>query len=48
LIEVWMGHRDFAATIEAGEITIEGDVALARAMPTWFRLNTFVEMEQSA
>jgi DNA-binding HxlR family transcriptional regulator len=48
LIEVWMGHRDFATAIHGGEISIEGAAALARAMPTWFRLNTFVEMERSA
>jgi DNA-binding HxlR family transcriptional regulator len=48
LIEVWMGHRTFSSAIQAGEIAIEGPTALSRAMPTWFRLNTFVEMERSA
>ncbi|HKY35418.1 MAG TPA: helix-turn-helix domain-containing protein [Polyangiaceae bacterium] len=48
LIEVWMGQRNFAAAIQSGEVSVEGAAALARAMPTWFRLNTFVEMERSA
>jgi len=48
LIEVWMGERDFAAAIQAGKIAVEGPTALARALPSWFRLNTFVEMERSA
>lgn len=46
LTEVWMGHRDFATAIRAREIVIEGDGTLARALPTWFKLNLFVELER--
>jgi hypothetical protein len=45
LTEVWMGHRDFASVIRARELTIEGPSALSRALPTWFQLNVFVELE---
>jgi DNA-binding HxlR family transcriptional regulator len=48
LIEVWMGHRDFAGALGSGEITVEGPAALARAFPAWFHLNIFVELERGA
>jgi DNA-binding HxlR family transcriptional regulator len=46
LIEVWMGQRDFTSVIESGEVRIEGRAALARALPSWFRLSMFVELGQ--
>lgn len=48
LIEIWMGERDFAQTIASGEVVVQGKAELARALPSWFRLNTFVEMERSS
>jgi DNA-binding HxlR family transcriptional regulator len=46
LTEVWMGHRTFAAVQRAGELSIEGPAGLARAFPTWFRLNVFVQLDE--
>ncbi|HMJ15601.1 MAG TPA: helix-turn-helix domain-containing protein [Polyangiaceae bacterium] len=46
LTEVWMGYRDFSSVIRSGELTIEGPSALARALPSWFQLNVFVQLEQ--
>jgi hypothetical protein len=46
LIEVWMGHRTFSAVIRAGDVTVEGPRELARAFPTWFRLNVFTELDR--
>lgn len=46
MIEIWMGHRDFAAAIRGGDVQVVGPTRLARALPKWFRLNTFVEMER--
>jgi len=46
LIEVWMGHRTFSAAIRAGDVTVEGPRELARAFPTWFRLNVFTELDR--
>lgn len=48
LIEVWMGHQDFRTVVGSGQLTIEGPTALARGLPTWFRLNVFVELDRSS
>ena len=48
LTEVWMGGRSFAAVLRSGDLSIEGPTGLARAFPTWFRLNVFVQLEQEA
>jgi DNA-binding HxlR family transcriptional regulator len=47
LIEIWMGHRDFAKAIRSGEVRVRGPAPLARALPSWFRLNVFVERERA-
>ncbi|HEY6077663.1 MAG TPA: helix-turn-helix domain-containing protein [Polyangiaceae bacterium] len=46
LIEIWMGERDFAEAMASGEVAIQGNADLARGLPSWFRLNIFVEMER--
>ncbi|HSN81455.1 MAG TPA: helix-turn-helix domain-containing protein [Polyangiales bacterium] len=43
--EVWLGHREFGAAIEDGDIVIDGPTKLASSFPTWFLLNEFVELE---
>lgn len=45
LIEVWMGHRAFAEALRSGDVSIEGPRELARALPSWFRLNVFVQLD---
>jgi DNA-binding HxlR family transcriptional regulator len=47
LTEIWMGHRDFRAAIRSRDVVIEGPPKLARALPTWFRLNVFIELERA-
>lgn len=47
LIEIWMGHRDFAKAIRAGDVKVQGPAPLVRALPSWFRLNVFVERERA-
>jgi DNA-binding HxlR family transcriptional regulator len=36
---VWMGLSTLRQEIEAGNIEVDGDKALARSMPSWFSLN---------
>lgn len=48
MTEVWMGHRAFAGAIRRGAIQVRGPRKLARQVPRWFKLNTFVELEQAA
>jgi len=38
---VWMGHATLKAEIEAGNITLTGDRAIARAIHDWLGLNVF-------
>jgi DNA-binding HxlR family transcriptional regulator len=47
LIDIWMGHRDFGSAIQGGDVQVEGPRDLVTAMPGWFRLNTFVELERN-
>lgn len=44
LIEIWMGHRRFADALRAGDLKVEGPRDLARAFPSWFHLNVFVDL----
>lgn len=46
MIDVWMGYRDFGGAIRSGEVKVEGARELVEAMPSWFRLNTFVDLER--
>ena len=38
---VWMGHATLKAEIEAGNITLTGDRAIARSIHDWLGLNVF-------
>jgi hypothetical protein len=48
LVEIWMGERDFAQAIQVGEVAVQGKPELVKALPSWFRLSTFVERERAA
>jgi hypothetical protein len=47
LTEIWMGHIDFRTAVRKHDLVIEGPPKLARALPSWFRLNVFVEIERA-
>lgn len=42
--DVWMGERSYLDALHAGDLIIEGDVALTRHFSSWLRLSTFAKM----
>lgn len=45
---VWMGHTTLKAEIDAGNITLTGDRAIARSMHEWLGLNMFAREKRAA
>ena len=45
--DVWMGDRSFRAAIDAGDMTIEGELALTRRISTWLRPSIFAEASRA-
>ena len=43
---IWMGVATVAAEIEAGNVSIDGDRALARTMQQWLGLSPFAKVER--
>ena len=41
MAEIWLGDRTFSAALQAGDVTVEGPRALARAFPRWLQLSVF-------
>jgi DNA-binding HxlR family transcriptional regulator len=44
---VWMGHASLKTEIDAGEITLTGDKAIARSMHSWLALSVFARGQNS-
>ena len=45
---VWMGHASLKAEIDAGNITLTGDRAIARSMHGWLGLNVFARERRAS
>ncbi len=43
LVEVWLGHRPLAATLEDGGLTLDGNLPDVRNFSRWFVRNRFAE-----
>jgi hypothetical protein len=43
MTSVWMGHTTLKAEINAGNIELEGDKAIARSMHAWLGLSPFAK-----
>jgi len=44
MAEIWLGDTPFIAALQAGDITVEGPRALARAFPSWLQLSQFARV----
>lgn len=47
MAEIWLGDRAFAAALHAGDLTIDGPRALARAFPSWLQLSVFAPIARA-
>jgi hypothetical protein len=45
--EVWIGDRSYRDAILAGELTIEGELALTRRISSWLRPSIFAESKRA-
>ena len=47
MADVWMGDRSYREAVLAGDLTIEGDLALTRRISTWLRSSIFAESSRA-
>lgn len=45
--EVWMGERSYREAVLAGDLIVEGDLALTRRISSWLRPSIFAESKRS-
>lgn len=43
MAEVWMGDRTYSDAVQAGDLSIQGDLALTRNVKSWLRPSVFAE-----
>ena len=48
MARVWTGALTFAQAVRSGGLRVEGDRALARALPTWLLLSHYAHVERPA
>jgi DNA-binding HxlR family transcriptional regulator len=45
MVDYWMGRIEFADAVRVGDLTVEGQRALTRKLPTWFKRSLFAPVE---
>ena len=45
--DVWMGDRSYRDALDAGDMTIEGELALTRRISSWLRPSIFVDSRRA-